>query len=88
MKLKENFALRQVADTWVVFQLWSGTIAFDGMLRLNESGAMLWKLLEQNCDADDLVDALIKEYAVSREDAARDVNEFVSKLAGIGCLEV
>lgn len=88
MKLNGNYVLRQVADTWVVFPIGEATVDLNGMLRLNESGAMLWKRLEQNCDADDLVDALIKEYAVSREDAARDVNEFVSKLAEIGCLEV
>ena len=49
MKLSKDFVLRQVAATWVVLPLKSDTLDFNGMIRLNDSGAMLWKCLEQLC---------------------------------------
>ena len=42
MKLKEDFLLRQVADTWVVMPIGQEMLDFNGMLTLNETGAFLW----------------------------------------------
>lgn len=88
MKIKENFVLRQVADTWVVLPLSSATLNFDGMLNLNESGAMLWGVLEKGATREQLADALTSEYAVSREIALNDVDEFLENLKNADCLEM
>lgn len=87
MKLKENFVLRQVADHWVVLPLNTGTLNFAGILSLNESGAMLWRCLEQGGDADTLADALTAEYNIDRATALADAREFIDKLRSAGCLE-
>lgn len=87
MKLKENFALRQVADTWVVLPLGDETVNFHGMLTLNETGALLWQALEQGGSREELAAALTKEYAVSMEIALADVDEFLARLEKTGCLE-
>ena len=87
MKIKENFVLRQVADTWVVLPLGSATLDFNGMLTLNESGVLLWRLLEQGTDRDALVEKLLSEYEVSRQEAAADVEEFLNKLIQAGCVD-
>ena len=87
MKLKENFVLRQVADTWVVLPMAEESVNFNGMLTLNESGALLWRALEQGSDRQGLVDALTAEYAVDAAIALADVDEFLGKLAKAGCLE-
>lgn len=87
MKLKDNFVLRQVAQTWVVLSLGQATLDFNGILTLNESGVLLWKALEQGCDRNALVDALTGEYNVSRETALADADAFLDSLAKAGCLE-
>lgn len=87
MKLKENFILRQVADTWVVLSLGSANLDFNGMLTLNETGAFLWKKLEQGADPDGLVAALTAEYAVTAEEAREDVAAFCRKLLDAGCAQ-
>lgn len=87
MKLKENFVLRQIVGSWVVLPLGAATVDFDGMLTLNDSGALLWKRLEQGATRDDLADALTAEYDVSREQALVDVDEFYSILVRAGCAE-
>lgn len=87
MKLKENFALRPVADTWVVLPLGAETINFNGMLTLNESGALLWQALEKGGDRETLADALMAEYIVDRAQALADADEFLEKLRKAGCVE-
>lgn len=88
MRVKENYVLRQIAETWVVLPLAEETVNFSGMLTLNDSGAMLWKLLEKESDRKALVNALTSEYTVSDEQAANDVDEFLDKLIQAGCIVV
>lgn len=87
MKIKEGFVLRQVADTWCVMPLGQMSLDFNGMLTLNETGALLWQKLEQGCDKDALVAAMTAEYDVTAEEAAKDVDTFVEKLQQAGCME-
>ena len=84
MKIKGNYVLRQVAKTWVVMPLGQSTLDLNGMLTLNETGALLWKTLEQNGDRDAMVKALTGEYNVSAEQALADVERFLNKLAAAG----
>lgn len=87
MKIKEGYVLRQVADLWVVLPLAEETVNFNGMIKLNDCGALLWKELEHGCEPEALVDAVLAEYRVSREQARADVMEFLEKLSNVGCLE-
>ncbi len=87
MKLKEEFVLRQVADTWVVMPLGQTSVDFNGMLTLNQSGALLWQALEKGGDREALADALTAQYEVDREEALADVDAFLAKLQQTGCLE-
>ena len=86
MKIKENLVIRQVAGTWAVLPIASKVLDFDGMLTLNETGVMLWRLLENESSLDDLASALMKEYEVDREQALADVGEFVETLKKAGCI--
>ena len=87
MKIKKEYVLRQVADTWVVLPLGDAAVDFSGMLTLNGSGAMLWRVLEQGASREELVAALLDEYEVSRQQAMADVDAFLNKLLQAGCLE-
>ncbi len=87
MILNKNFALRNIANTWVVLPLAEKTVDFNGMLKLNDTGVLLWNALEQGADRDALVKALTDEYDVSSETALADVDEFLNTLIRIGCIE-
>ena len=87
MKTKKYFVLRQVAKTWVVLPVGQSTAGFNGMLTLNESGALLWKALERGGSRETLADALTGEYRVSRDVALADVDVFLEKLLKAGCIE-
>ncbi len=87
MNIKSDFVLRQVVDTWVVLPLEEKAVDFSGMLTLNNSGAMLWNLLEQGADKQALVDAITQKYDVTPQQAAIDVDEFIDILRQAGCIE-
>lgn len=87
MKIKDGFVLRQVAGTWVVMPLGQQSLDFDGMLTLNDTGALLWQTLEKGGDRDAMADALTVEYEVTREAALQDVDIFLAKLQDTGCME-
>lgn len=88
MKIKESFALRQVAGTWVVLPLAEATVDFTGMLTLNETGLMLFNLLKEESTREDLAKALTDEYDVTLEQAQSDVDAFIAKLDKAGCIEI
>jgi len=87
VKVKENFLLRNVADAWVVMPIGQDMLDFNGVIKLNETGALLWKQLEEGADADSLARALAEKYSVSFEEAKADAEEYLAKLAKAGCLE-
>lgn len=87
MKVKSDFILRKISDSYVVVPVGSAVVDFSGLINLNESGAMLFELLQKGAEESDLTDALLKEYNVSREVAEADVKKFVAKVKDAGILE-
>ena len=87
MKISDKFVLRQVAGEWIVLPVAEKTVNFNGMLTLNETGLILWKLLEQGSTREALAQALTDEYDVTNEQALADVDEYLGKLERAGCLE-
>ena len=87
MKIKDGFILRKVSDAYVVIATGEAAASFNGMISLNETGALLWEKLEKGCDGkNELVDALLAEYDVAQELASKDVDAFVAKVEAAGIL--
>lgn len=80
MKIKENYMLRQVADTFVVVPVGSAVKEFNGMINLNSVGAFLWRQLEKDTDFDSLLKAMLEEYEVEESVAKADLSRFISEL--------
>ena len=88
MKIKSNFALRNIAGTHVALPLGDATVDFTGMITLNESGVMLWRMLEGGSTREEMTDAIIAEYEISRDEAFADVDAFIAKLTEAGCIDL
>ena len=87
MRIKDNFTLRQIADTWVILPLSAATVNFNGMITLNESGVMLWNILTDGSTREELANALVREYEVSYDEALSDVDAFLKMLDDAGCID-
>ena len=87
MKIKDNFILRKVADSYVVVPVGKLTLDFNGIITLNETGAFLFELLQKGADREELIDRLLAEYDVTPERAAADVDVFIEKVKASDVLE-
>ena len=84
MKIKEGFLIRKVGEQAVVVSVGDATNIFNGMIRLNATGELLWNRI---IDREELVDALVSEYEVGREKAGEDVDKFIAILSKPGIIE-
>lgn len=80
MKVKDDFALRKVADSYVVVPVNSLTLDFNGVINLNETGAFLFEQLQKGIEKEELVEKMLDEYDVTREKASADIDLFINKL--------
>ncbi len=87
MVVKEGFVLRNMGGQPVVVSVGSASKVFNGMIKLNESGEYLWNILQNGAEKEDLVQALLKKYEVSKEVAEQDVDAFLRTLSGPGIIE-
>ena len=87
MKVKSDFILRKIADTYVIVPIGSAVVDFSGMVNINESGAMLFEIMQKGCEEQELVDALLRDYKVDRATAEADVKKFIAKVKDAGMLE-
>lgn len=87
MKIKEGYMLRDVAGNHVVVPMGKEAVDFNGMISLNDTGAFLWKLMEEECTRDQLVEALLQEYDATKEQAEQGVDRFIRKVIDNGFAE-
>ena len=87
MKIKNGFISRTVAGNHVVVATGEQSKKFNGVIKLNESGLILWNKLIDGADKDALVSALLDEYDITSEIAEKDVEKFVGELRNAGAIE-
>lgn len=87
MKIKNGFISRQVAGSNVVVATGEQSKLFNGIIKLNESGLVLWNKLVVGADKDALIDALLAEYDIDRATAEADVDKFVGVLRDAGAIQ-
>lgn len=87
MKIKDGFMLREIAGQWVVVPLGERVVEFNGIMTLSDSGALLWRKMEQHTTEEELLNAILSEYSVDKETAKADILEFINKIKEQGLIE-
>lgn len=80
MKIKDGFMLRKVGGQYVAVALGEASHSFNGIIRLNETGRLLWEELSAEKTEQQLCEALLAEYDVTPQQAQADVAAFVQTL--------
>ena len=81
LKVKKGFLLRRLGDEFMVVAIGEASKSFNGMIRLNDTGAFYWKELEKGSSEDDLTAKTLERYeGVDQEAARRDVREFLQSI--------
>ena len=87
MKIKDGFIVNKVGSQHVVVPVGEASMERHCMIRLNETGAFLWKQLGVHVTEDALVQALLAEYAIADDRARADVAAFLGKLRDADLLD-
>ena len=80
MKIREGFILRQVLDIYAVIGVGSEAYMPNRIMSVNETGAFLWRMLENGAEKQGLIDALLREYETDPQTAEKDVDAFLNEL--------
>lgn len=80
-----KYFLREIAGETLLVSVAEDCI--NGMVTFNETGAFLWRRLEEGCTPEGLVSALQKEYDVPEAVAKADVARFIENAVRCGMAE-
>ena len=82
-----NVVSRVVADEAIVVPIRRGTADMDSIYTFNDTGSILWALIEKGPRAGQLSEYLEAEYGISAEQAAADTENFLAELQEAGLIE-
>ncbi len=86
MKIKTGLVIRTIAGECVAIPTGAAAAQVNGLISLTPSGELLIRKLQAGCELEDLVQALLDKYDVSREQAQTDAQAFVDKLRNVNLL--
>lgn len=90
MKIKNGFILKEMSKDsgiFVVVAVGEASKKLNGYINLNESGALIFKTLQNGATLDGVVDAILNEYEIDRETAQKDAIMVIDNLKKIGAID-
>lgn len=87
MKIKKDFVLRQMGDSWVAVPVGKMAAQIHGLVALNETAAAVWEILQTPRTLDQIVEELCLEYEGDPASIRENVEALVEQLEREGMLE-
>lgn len=87
MKIRKGFVVREIAGQSVVVALGDASKIFNGIIKLNETGRVIWDSLSAGEERETTVKKILAEYEIDRETVERDYDTFVANLREANILE-
>ncbi len=78
---------RVVADEAIVVPIRRGAAEMDSIFTFNETGTVLWGMVEADRGTEEMSAFLQREYGLTAEQAAADTETFITDLAAAGLIE-
>lgn len=86
MKIRDGFVMREVAGQHVVIATGEASKGFNGMVKLNNTGAAIWQGLSEGLGEAEITARLVTDFDVEEARASNDVAAFVKQMAEQGFL--
>ena len=89
MRQKKGLVLRDVCGEKVIIGEGLEAVDFGRLMCLNDTAAWLWEKASEmgEFSVEELTEALLEEFEVTKEQALHDVKDIVDKWEGSGLLE-
>ena len=83
MKIKDGYIIKKLGTGYVVVTVGEASKDFNGLIRLDETGAFLWnKILEGTDTKEKLIQTMTEAYeGLDAETAKQDLEEFLKNVA-------
>lgn len=87
MIIKQGFVMRDVAGQAVAIATGEASKSFHGMVKLNDTGAVIWNGIEKGLDEAEIAEQLAASYDVEVGQALKDVESFIARMRDAGLVE-
>ena len=77
---KEDFVIREIAGETIIVPIRKQAGDLESIYTLNELGTTIWGMIDGKTKVSKIIEAIHENYDTSRENAARDVAEFLQSL--------
>ncbi len=81
---KNDYSLRQAAGKYWLLDMTQKGIPYKRPMTLNEVGAKIWKLMEQELTEGEIAGELAMEYEIDEKQLQDDVEQFINQLKAYG----
>jgi hypothetical protein len=75
----KNFVQRQLGEETVLVPISQTGVDVQNIYTLNETAAMVWKLLENKCTEEDIIAAIEQEYTADLDVIRKDVQDLIAE---------
>lgn len=80
MTVNKDFVVRTVAGDTMLIPIGKNVLKYNGIFTLSESGAMIYRLLCEGKNKEEIIDALVKNFGEDEATIKSDYNEFIQQL--------
>lgn len=87
MKLKHQYAIQAIADSFMAMAITDDQQAQNTLLRVNKSGKAMLELLQQDTNEDEMVQKLLQQFEGEESAIRTNVQKFVAELNAKGLLD-
>ncbi len=85
---KEGFELKEIAGELLLLPRGASTVDYNYVMVFNETGALIYRALQNPSDVDSLAALLVEKYGISAEEAKADIEAYVAKMLDAEIVEV
>lgn len=78
--MRTAYQLRKAAGTYWLLDMGQTGPAYTKPVPLNESGAEIWKMLEEGKSPEQMAEVFAEDYEITYEEALLDIRQFIRQL--------
>jgi methyltransferase-like protein len=82
----DSFVSRRIEDEVVLVPIRQNVADLESIYTLNDVGTYIWEQIDGHRTTGEIVALVVEEFEVTKEEAQKDLTEFVEQLSTLGAL--
>ena len=84
---ESDLVTRGIAGETIIVPIKGGVGDLNAVYTLNEVGTRIWQLIDGQTETKQMVEAIIAEFEVSKEEAEKDIVDYLDSLQAAGLIK-